>query len=490
MASKHCMDPSFGISSFTLPSQRLHHGHPPRTNSMQAVHGHPEPNVGRSGGLLRREHSDSDLLENIADSRSRISSDKATAAMERESWMRLMRNPSSGRQDSASRAQLAANRVAMIAADRRKRLSEHSEGQSGRRTSSSLSFVPPSGRSRQNSIMDMRDRPFVEAPPPPGGNNSSTQRIADRPLPRRSSIDTSRDRRSCEITLPRWEPDIEVPKCPICKTAFSFWYRKHHCRKCGRVVCANCSPHRITIPRQFIVHPPEEAPQSPTDPVNTGVDLVDLTGDSEADDGLPPPDARPQSSDYRIDPALGGGQEVRLCNPCVPDPNPLPHLPFCPSGVQPPGPFPRPDRISSLDNRPSVPSLTASDDCQQPGLMRRFSSGRSEYRHGHPPRFDGSAFQPMALPGLNTNTSTSVRHSHAPRLAESPLTPPGYSTIFGSAPNQTAHQVRFQLFMTCSVLTDEAPSFITVTGSCRLPSPSATCLCGNYSILFSTSPDT
>ncbi|EHA25918.1 hypothetical protein ASPNIDRAFT_143971, partial [Aspergillus niger ATCC 1015] len=50
-----------------------------------------------------------------------------------------------------------------------------------------------------------------------------------------------------------WQPDAEVTKCPICGTTFSFWYRKHHCRKCGRVVCASCSPHRITIPRQFIV---------------------------------------------------------------------------------------------------------------------------------------------------------------------------------------------------------------------------------------------
>jgi len=439
------MDPSFGISSSTPPSQRSHVGHPPRTSTTQSVHGHPKPNAVMSGETLRRGHSDGDVLESVADSRSRTSTDTAAAAMDRETWMRFIRDPLSGRQDPLSRAQLAASRVAVMAADRRKRLLEHSEEQFRRRTSSSLSLVQPSSRSRQNSALNIRDRPFVEAPPPPSADYSFTQRTTDRPLPRRPSIDISRDRRSREITLPRWQPDIEVSKCPICNTTFSFWYRKHHCRKCGRVVCANCSPHRITIPRQFIVHPPEEAPQSPTDPVHTGMDVVDLSGDGDAGDGMPRPDGRPQSSDYRIDPALGGGQEIRLCNPCVPDPNPLPHLPYFSSGIQPLGSLSRPDRISSLDNRPSIPSLTASEDSQRPNLTRRFSSGRLEYQHGHPPRYDGSTASRVALPGSTTNTSTGRRQSHAPRLVESPLTSPGYPTIYGSAPDQTAHQVSFLL---------------------------------------------
>jgi hypothetical protein len=112
--------------------------------------------------------------------------------------------------------------------------------------------------------------------------------------------------------MPRWQPDAEVTSCPICGTVFSFWYRKHHCRKCGRVVCASCSPHSIVIPRQFIVRPPDTptSPPSSSPPFHTPV--VDLTGD----------DPDPFSS--TINPALGGGEKVRLCNPCVPDPNPNP----------------------------------------------------------------------------------------------------------------------------------------------------------------------
>ncbi|RHZ54400.1 putative C6 transcription factor (War1) [Aspergillus thermomutatus] len=116
-----------------------------------------------------------------------------------------------------------------------------------------------------------------------------------------------------EYIRPRWQPDSEVTNCPICGTPFSFWYRKHHCRKCGRVVCASCSPHRITIPRQFIVRPPEpnRSPASTLIPARAA-QVINLDGDDTA----PPPAA--------INPALGGGEEVRLCNPCVPDPNPEP----------------------------------------------------------------------------------------------------------------------------------------------------------------------
>lgn len=33
-----------------------------------------------------------------------------------------------------------------------------------------------------------------------------------------------------EFALPRWQPDAEVTYCPICRTQFSFFVRKHHCR--------------------------------------------------------------------------------------------------------------------------------------------------------------------------------------------------------------------------------------------------------------------
>uniref|UniRef100_V5E7D5 FYVE-type domain-containing protein n=2 Tax=Kalmanozyma brasiliensis (strain GHG001) TaxID=1365824 RepID=V5E7D5_KALBG len=47
--------------------------------------------------------------------------------------------------------------------------------------------------------------------------------------------------RQAEQSIVNWQDDDEVKACPICSTPFSFTVRKHHCRLCGRVVCA--SPH-------------------------------------------------------------------------------------------------------------------------------------------------------------------------------------------------------------------------------------------------------
>lgn len=52
-----------------------------------------------------------------------------------------------------------------------------------------------------------------------------------------------------------WVPNDEVVECMCCqKTAFSMFNRRHHCRRCGRVVCYYCSNHRMLVS----VHQPEK----------------------------------------------------------------------------------------------------------------------------------------------------------------------------------------------------------------------------------------
>lgn len=39
-----------------------------------------------------------------------------------------------------------------------------------------------------------------------------------------------------------WVKDENVNECMVCETKrFSLINRRHHCRRCGRVVCSNCS---------------------------------------------------------------------------------------------------------------------------------------------------------------------------------------------------------------------------------------------------------
>ncbi|GAA5994703.1 uncharacterized protein JCM10292_004304 [Rhodotorula paludigena] len=45
----------------------------------------------------------------------------------------------------------------------------------------------------------------------------------------------------------RWQPDEEASDCRRCGQHFTFFKRKHHCRRCGFVVCASCSPHEDAL---------------------------------------------------------------------------------------------------------------------------------------------------------------------------------------------------------------------------------------------------
>ncbi|KAI6649136.1 Pleckstrin homology domain-containing family F member 2-like [Oopsacas minuta] len=50
---------------------------------------------------------------------------------------------------------------------------------------------------------------------------------------------------------PVWISDDSAPFCMLCtKTKFTFLTRRHHCRKCGSVICGNCSTKRYTLPDQ------------------------------------------------------------------------------------------------------------------------------------------------------------------------------------------------------------------------------------------------
>lgn len=189
-------------------------------------------------------------------------------------------------------------RRSMVAIDRKRRLTSTSH-EIGRRRNVSGGFSSGSrGAQRpdqppprpQHSTRDTSARSHTEVIDLTGSSPEHRP-----PMPTRS-IHSSSDR--TRYVVPRWQPNEEAVECPICHRPFSFLFRRHHCRKCGRVVCDACSPHRITIPRQRIVHPP-------------GTDSESV---------VPPPDSMFHQN-WTV------GEKVRLCNPCVPDPQPEQQLP-------------------------------------------------------------------------------------------------------------------------------------------------------------------
>ena len=44
-----------------------------------------------------------------------------------------------------------------------------------------------------------------------------------------------------------WESNSVVVSCPLCNALFSLFCRRHHCRRCGRVVCSACSRNRLNV---------------------------------------------------------------------------------------------------------------------------------------------------------------------------------------------------------------------------------------------------
>ncbi|KAI9697174.1 MAG: hypothetical protein M1820_007910, partial [Bogoriella megaspora] len=233
----------------------------------------------------------------------------------------------------------------------------------------------PRDNNESRAVMQRQD------PQTPGSRNTpidlthSSPATGNTPLPpRRRNSRPHGSPQDSDIVLPRWQPDSEVSECPVCGTMFSFFYRKHHCRKCGRVVCSNCSPHRVTIPRQFIVHPPESS-------TSTGSQAyVDLTGgQNELTNNSPPYNSfnpgQGRRDSYSHSPFVSGssgGETVRICNPCVPDPN------FSPPPQQSHAYTPFPNFGSSSQLTPAQRQALELHPSQAPNITSRPTEGNTQ----------------------------------------------------------------------------------------------------------------
>jgi hypothetical protein len=46
-----------------------------------------------------------------------------------------------------------------------------------------------------------------------------------------------------------WVDDSKCKACYECETPFGLLVRRHHCRICGRIFCANCTGNSVPPPR-------------------------------------------------------------------------------------------------------------------------------------------------------------------------------------------------------------------------------------------------
>ncbi|EMS16071.1 Rho guanine nucleotide exchange factor, putative [Entamoeba histolytica HM-3:IMSS] len=69
----------------------------------------------------------------------------------------------------------------------------------------------------------------------------------------KNAKETIGDKSQDEFIRPVFVPDSDSPECALCKVKFTFVNRRHHCRKCGKCICGECSKGRIPITPQSTV---------------------------------------------------------------------------------------------------------------------------------------------------------------------------------------------------------------------------------------------
>lgn len=52
-----------------------------------------------------------------------------------------------------------------------------------------------------------------------------------------------------------WKPDSSAIDCAVCHTTFTLFFRRHHCRKCGDIVCDSHSRQRVPLDQHARYHP-------------------------------------------------------------------------------------------------------------------------------------------------------------------------------------------------------------------------------------------
>ncbi|KAK3110962.1 Zn finger protein [Teratosphaeriaceae sp. CCFEE 6253] len=55
-------------------------------------------------------------------------------------------------------------------------------------------------------------------------------------------------------TTAHWKPDLAAPHCAVCRQSFTWYFRRHHCRRCGEIVCDAHSARRVPLDQHARLH--------------------------------------------------------------------------------------------------------------------------------------------------------------------------------------------------------------------------------------------
>ncbi|KAK9238365.1 hypothetical protein V1525DRAFT_401374 [Lipomyces kononenkoae] len=132
-------------------------------------------------------------------------------------------------------------------------------------TTSSILTTSPT----QISTSPTSTRSFITPPPPPPPHLRSLKKPLYRPAVLRygTSLKVNGEDWSQQlfwgqipsVTGPprrnHWVADDSVTDCQTCRKTFTFWDRRHHCRRCGHIFCAAHSSHLLRLDQNCNFHP-------------------------------------------------------------------------------------------------------------------------------------------------------------------------------------------------------------------------------------------
>jgi hypothetical protein len=74
-------------------------------------------------------------------------------------------------------------------------------------------------------------------------------------------------------TTAHWKPDESAKSCYVCKETFGWMFRRHHCRRCGNVVCYAHVKRTIPLDQNARIHP-QGLPSKACDPCHDEYKIV------------------------------------------------------------------------------------------------------------------------------------------------------------------------------------------------------------------------
>jgi hypothetical protein len=96
--------------------------------------------------------------------------------------------------------------------------------------------------------IDMGDKEedAIEFPPPDATELlQRQQQFPQQQFPPAAAVAALHATKQANAAPVRWVPDNETQECGICKKQFGLLRRKHHCRQCGQIFCADCMDKKI-----------------------------------------------------------------------------------------------------------------------------------------------------------------------------------------------------------------------------------------------------